>query len=234
MSYCVNCGVELSDTEKQCPLCGVKVFNPLKQGEAEPEKCYPVRVETIDSAAGRRFWVKIVSILLAVPSLICLVSNLLYEGYLSWSLYAVGGIMVLWAFGVSPFLFKKNAAIKWILIDIAALSLYLYLIEYSSLGTWFFPVAFPIVLMAGLLVLLLTAFVQRGIFKELYTVSAIFFAVGLFLVAVEVLIDFYLTTRIQVVWSWFVLISCMGIAFVFIFIERNKKIKEELKRKLHI
>jgi hypothetical protein len=234
MSYCVNCGVELSDTEKQCPLCGVAVYNPLKQDGAEPEKCYPKRVERIDNAAVRKFWVKVVSILLAVPSLICVVSNLLYEGYLSWSFYAVGGILVLWAFGVSPFLFRKKAAVKWILIDIAALSSYLYLISYASSGTWFFPVAFPIVLTAGLLVLLFTTFVQRGFFKGLYIVSAIFFAIGLFLVAVEVLMDYYLFASIHVVWSWFALISCVGIALMFIFIERNKRIKEELKRKLHI
>ncbi len=37
MSYCVNCGVELGDSEKSCPLCLTKVIHPgrkLKSGEA--------------------------------------------------------------------------------------------------------------------------------------------------------------------------------------------------------
>ena len=26
--YCITCGVKLSDTEKQCPLCGTIPFHP--------------------------------------------------------------------------------------------------------------------------------------------------------------------------------------------------------------
>ena len=26
--YCIKCGVELADTEKQCPLCGTLVYHP--------------------------------------------------------------------------------------------------------------------------------------------------------------------------------------------------------------
>ena len=33
--YCVNCGVKLADTEKQCPLCGVEVYHPDILREAE-------------------------------------------------------------------------------------------------------------------------------------------------------------------------------------------------------
>ena len=28
MSYCVNCGVKLKQSEKFCPLCNTKVINP--------------------------------------------------------------------------------------------------------------------------------------------------------------------------------------------------------------
>ena len=43
--YCVNCGVKLADSEKKCPLCGVRVYHPeLKQEEGEylfPQQRYP-------------------------------------------------------------------------------------------------------------------------------------------------------------------------------------------------
>ena len=45
--YCIQCGVQLSDTEKKCPLCGTVVFHPeLKQPDASPlypEDRYPAR-----------------------------------------------------------------------------------------------------------------------------------------------------------------------------------------------
>ena len=34
MSYCVNCGVELSPSERRCPLCGTEVMNPRSPGRS--------------------------------------------------------------------------------------------------------------------------------------------------------------------------------------------------------
>ena len=31
MSYCVNCGVKLKNSEKVCPLCNTEVINPKKE-----------------------------------------------------------------------------------------------------------------------------------------------------------------------------------------------------------
>ena len=45
--YCIKCGVELSDTEKACPLCGTVPYHPqMKRQEAEPlypQMVYPSR-----------------------------------------------------------------------------------------------------------------------------------------------------------------------------------------------
>lgn len=235
MSYCVNCGVELAETEKKCPLCGVKAVNSAAVNGDDIDQQYPKRIETIESLIDRQFWVKIISIFLAVPALICLACNLLYDGTVSWSLYPIGGITVIWAFCVSPFIFKKPAAIKWIIIDIFAVSLYLYLLEYiTNSGAWFLPVALPIAAGVGMLVLIITLLIQYKKLKYLYIVSAIFFALGLLMIGVEILIDYYFAQTIHIIWSWFVLITCVAVAFIFIFIERKKKLKEELRRRLHI
>ena len=35
--YCVNCGVQLADTEKSCPLCGTVCYHPeISRTEAAP------------------------------------------------------------------------------------------------------------------------------------------------------------------------------------------------------
>ena len=234
MSYCVNCGVELGDSEKQCPLCGVKVVNPAQQ-PCEAEQKYPKRIEKIESAIDRQFTVKIISIFLAVPALICLACNILYDGRVSWSFYPIGGLVVVWAFCVSPLLFKRPAAIKWILIDIAAASAYLYLMEqFTNSGGWFLPLALPIVLTVGLMALLITVMIQYQTLRGLYIVSAVFFAISLLMLEVEALLDSYLAHELHLLWSWFVGIACVAVALTFIFIERKIKLKEELKRRLHI
>ncbi len=35
--YCMNCGVRLGDSEKRCPLCGLRVYHPdLETPRGEP------------------------------------------------------------------------------------------------------------------------------------------------------------------------------------------------------
>ena len=42
MSYCVNCGVELDATLKDCPLCNTPVINPRELKEAQKRTPFPV------------------------------------------------------------------------------------------------------------------------------------------------------------------------------------------------
>ncbi|MDP2892496.1 MAG: DUF6320 domain-containing protein [Bacillota bacterium] len=234
MSYCVNCGVELDKPEKKCPLCGVKVINPRQNKSSGIDKEYPenrdIHVPLIDKA----LWVKLLSIILATPAVICLILNLFYNGTVSWSLYAIGGIAVAWSLGVSPFLFKKPAAIKWIIIDVAAVLGYLKLIEYLAVNTWFLPVALPIVLGAALFTLVITVLIQRHVLKDLNIPCAIFLAIGLLLVGVEIVLDLHFTGTLRVEWSWIVLVSCMAMATTLAVLERQKKAKEKLRRRFHI
>ena len=42
MSYCVNCGVELDASLRECPLCHTPVINPVEAGKEFPPSPYPV------------------------------------------------------------------------------------------------------------------------------------------------------------------------------------------------
>ena len=41
MSYCVNCGVELDNSVKQCPLCNTMVINPRVTEVRDIENSFP-------------------------------------------------------------------------------------------------------------------------------------------------------------------------------------------------
>ena len=38
--YCVNCGVQLADSQKRCPLCSTVLFHP-ELSQPEGEQLYP-------------------------------------------------------------------------------------------------------------------------------------------------------------------------------------------------
>ena len=76
MSYCVNCGVELTASAKSCPLCDTPVINPnlLNKNDAEPG--YPERIE-IPKSSRKRYFATIISLLMLLPNIVCIFTNLM-------------------------------------------------------------------------------------------------------------------------------------------------------------
>ena len=100
MSYCVNCGVELSPSEKTCPLCSVEVVNPRQPYDEKAVRPYPRRLDPINAriyAAGglALVWVFAVpSFLIRKPGF----SKLLLPDILALLLYL---LMIAWLRGPS-------------------------------------------------------------------------------------------------------------------------------------
>jgi hypothetical protein len=234
MSYCVNCGVELARTEKKCPLCGIQVINPAELMAFDEGGAFPKRKEPLESAFDKGLWIKLVTIILAVPAVICIVSNMLVFTEVSWSLYVVGGLVVGWTFCVSPFLFKRYFPLLWIVANTVASLGYLYLIEVLSQNRgWFMPLALPIVLGIAVLSLAIVILIGKKVLRELYTAAGIFMAAGLLSVLVDGSISLYLEGSLRIGWSWFSLISCVAMSGALILIQGQLNMKEKLKRRLH-
>lgn len=233
MSYCVNCGVQLDRAEKKCPLCGVEVLNPAEV-DFSGERAFPERREPVQSAFDRDLWLRLVSILFAVPAAICFVANMLLPTQPFWALYVIGGLAVGWTFCVSPFLFKRYFPLLWIVGNTVASLGYLYLIEcLSATRGWFMPLALPIVLGIAVLSLGVIVLMQRKVLVELNAAAGIFGALGVLTVLVELSVSLYVTGALHMVWSWYSLISCAAMAAVLVIIQRKLIVKEKMKRKLH-
>ena len=232
MSYCVNCGVELEAAQKTCPLCGVKVINPLAP-VCEEKVTYP-RYRDEFKKKDRLFWIKFISVLLAVPIITCILSDLLVTKYLSWSAYAVAGVLLLWVLSTSPLYFKKFSTIKLLLIDFSAIIVFLAVIEATTSGkAWFVAIAFPIcayLLIGSLAVVFFHKFLSLS---GLGISAAILIGIGIMIPGLEVLIDLYNTGTINLFWCWFVTASTFSVAALLILLGNNKKFKTELEKRLH-
>lgn len=235
MSYCVNCGVELMRSERKCPLCGVEVLNPLEPGGVPGDEAFPRVREPVESAFDRGLWIKIVSIALALPAAVCFASNVVFHSSEYWSLYVIGALVVAWTFCVTPFLFRRYFPLIWIVANTGVSLGYLYLLEYlSGAGGWFLPLALPIVLGVAFLSFVIIALIHLKVLRQLFTASAVFLAIGLLSVLVEISVNMYTGGEFRMAWSWFSLMSCMATAGALVLIERKLIIKEKLKRRLHI
>ncbi len=232
MSYCVNCGVELEAAQKKCPLCGVIVINPLVP-QQEEKKTYPKARDEFKKK-DRLFWIKFISVLLAVPIITCILSDLLVTKHLSWSLYVVASVSLLWVLSTSALYFKKFSIIKKLIIDIAAIVVFLSTIEAAVGGrVWLFPIALPICAY-----LLVSALAVIGISRllglsGLGIAAAISISIGIMIPGLEILIDLYNTGAVSLFWCWFVTAPCLSVAALLILLDNNKKFKMEFEKRLH-
>ena len=88
--YCINCGVELADSETVCPLCGTRVFHPdMPRQQGEPP--FPPDPMGHPEEVNRSGVLFILTMLAVLPIVICILCDWSVNGAILWSGYAAGG-----------------------------------------------------------------------------------------------------------------------------------------------
>lgn len=230
--YCVNCGVKLADTERQCPLCGVVAFHPdLVRGEEEP--LYPQQHDSVPHVNSRAAQI-IVTTLFLLPFLITLLCDLQINGTVTWSGYVMGALLVGYVTFVLPFWFRKPNPVIFVPCDFTAVGLYLLYIDLASDGAWFLSFGFPVVGFVGLVVTAVVAllrYLRRG---RLYIIGGAFVALGVFMPVMEYLI--YITFHYSrfAAWSLYPLVALVLLGGMLIFLAICRPARETMERKFFI
>ncbi len=160
--YCINCGVQLGNQERRCPLCGMPVVLP--EGVAVTGKpLYPQKSSVVPEK-GRKAFPVIMSALYAMAVVVVLLCDGL-NGVFRWCGYAIGGMLVSYVGWILPGWFRKPNPVIFTPCFFAAAALYLMYIDLVVGGSWFLSFAFPV---TGSFCLLTTAvvtllyYVRRG------------------------------------------------------------------------
>ena len=235
MSYCVNCGVELAEGEKYCPLCNTEVINPNRPEPAAPRRPYPPRVHRIQSRVNKLFWAQLLSLLLGATAIICCLIDLLVSSAAQWSLYVLLSLLLIWLYVAPLLLLRRPTFLKCLFIDSAGTLVFLFAIELlTNPGTWFLPFGMPLLLWGTALTLLAYLILKHGKIKGLYLAIIPILGIAFFLVGLESLIALYFFDHFQLNWSLFAAVPLVTLAGVLVLMEKNKKLKAEISRRLHI
>ncbi len=230
--YCVNCGVELADSEKRCPLCKTVVYHPdIKQGEAKP--LYPP-YENNPVMVNKKGVLLIISVLFGIIALIAMLIDSKITNDVSWSGYAIGGLLLVYVVTVLPTWFRFPNPVIFSAADFVAAGLFLFYINHQTGGKWFLTLALPLPLFACAIVVTMTAllhYVRRG---ELYIFGGSVIAVGFFTVAVELLVNYTFGIEGLFAWSIYPFGACFVIGMLMIVIAICKPLQNILKKKFFI
>lgn len=237
MSYCVNCGVELEPSAKRCPLCSTPVINPnTVDKETEMPPVYPIQSELLVERKIKRTTALLITIILFVPLIVCPLCNVLITGEMSWSKYAVLGILLGWVLIVPPLLMSHSVVLKSAWLDFAALAVFLFLL-FRTVNTeynWFEQLAMPILSLIMLMFLLTYLIIARKKLRPIIIISLLSFLSGIFCVSVDILTSMFLGKGIMTYWSLPVVIACTSISVIFLIISHLTKLKQIIKKRMHI
>ena len=233
MSYCVNCGVELEASLQECPLCHTPVINPKEKNKQRTTSPYPTDKGQVEVVKRKDLGI-LVSVVLIATGATCLLLNLLVFNSSLWSLVVIGSCLCLFVFSFPAIFYSKTPIYLSLLADGLSVAVYLFLITFlTSSNEWFWHLGLPIV---ALLTALAELFPLLARFLPLNILSCalcIFIEIPVFCVSLELLIRHVLQHPYRITWSAVVLTVCVIIDIALITILAKKRLRNEVRRRLH-
>ena len=230
--YCVKCGVKLADTEKVCPLCGTAVWHPeVKQGTGSP--LFPTEKGNPPQRKRSFLLQYILTFLFLLPAVLVVECDLQFNGTVTWSGYVLGGLVLAYIAGALPLWFRKPNPVIFVPSFFAAVLVFLWYIDWTVRGGWFFTFAFPVVGVFALIVTAVTVLLhclRRG---KLYIFGGACILTGALTVLLEHLL--HVTFRLPVIgWSMYPCTTLALIGGVLIFLAICEPARETVERKLFL
>ena len=231
--YCIKCGVELADSEKLCPLCGLKVYHPEIEKPKNIEYPYP-KFERINEQVSRFGIMMVLTIIFLLPILLTLICDISINHTVSWSGYVVGGIVTAYVIFILPLWFRRPNPVIFVPVDFATIGAFVLYIDLVNRGGWFLFFAFPLITGIGLIVtavVTLMKYIPKG---ALYIIGGAFITFGAFTVLIDHLVNITFNTGRGIFWAWYPLTVFVVLGLLLIFIAICKPLRETLKRKFFI
>ena len=234
MSYCVNCGVELDKSAKECPLCNTPVLNPRElERELQPQRPFPTEKGQVETVKRKDLGILMSMVVLATAATCGILNAFVFRENL-WSLAVIGACIVLWVILIPAVIYTKQPVYVSLLYDGGAVALYLFMLSYltGSRG-WLRGLGLPITILVTVIAEILTFCICR-LPKSFLTVALyIFTAAGLLCMGLEILIDRYMIDHIALSWSAVVLTVCGILDIAIITLLSRRRLRNAVRRRLH-
>lgn len=239
MSYCVECGVRLADSEAVCPLCNTKVINPNNpSGSTTADRPYPSNIEQQITGLKRRELAWVLMFFLLLPVGATVIIDLLTGSSpfaLNWSLIVIGAGALLGVWILVPLLFSHINLYAAIAVDFLAVAGFLAIIAvYAGSWEWCLKLGIPIAICTGITVCVIAAIIRSARLRPLTRAALSFITLGVYIVALELIIDYASYGYLAIRWSVYVIVPLLFVALLLFYISRKPRLMDELRRRLFV
>lgn len=180
----------------------------------------------------RYSFIKVITIDIYAVTVFLVSLDLYSGGFLSWSVYPVASLLLVWVFFLLAFLFGSKNPHFIVIIGYISTALYLYLIEQATKSRWFFELALPILSLLSVLaalVLILFRFIRGAGLTGL-----IFSALSIFCIGTEIFINRFVYNEISLFWSLIVAGVFIPVSIFLFFVQSNEEFRIYLQKKFHL
>lgn len=232
MSLCKNCGVELEDGLKICPLCGKDQDNT--DSHQNNSDNLPSGIIQIQKKERKKYFWELSAIIAFSGIVVCTIVDLVTSRELKWSLIADISLLAIWSI-VTLFMFAAGRL--WLILPGAMLSVLaaLFTIDLVASGEpWFFQIALPLTLALFLSAGIVAALLGTEHFRGFNIIAASLIVLSGFFIVTEIIVDHYLVDVVDLRWSLIAAVSIFPLALIFLFFHYRIKKGKRLDSFFHI
>ncbi len=232
MTICVNCGVELDDGLKICPLCGK---DPEKKIEQEPlSDSFPSDIIQLQKKENRKYLWELSGVLAFSGIAVCTILDLLTGKGLNWSLFSDISITAAWII-MTLYLYVYKRTLALVTLQMLVILTALFFISLITAGkVWFFPVGLPLTVAAFIAAGTVIVLYRVAHFKGLNIIASAFIALSGYCIITEIVFDKYKNGLLDLQWSLIVAVSVLPVALLFFFFHYRLKKGNRLDSFFHI
>lgn len=235
---CRNCGVELEDSIRACPLCGEPTIDErpgtsspsFTYGERYPSSLTPVQM----SQPQKKFTWEIVSIILLSGAMATFVVDFIINRRIIWSEYPVAICLTIFCY-LSLFAFWNQSTLLKMAGGLLLSSLSLVILDaVTGRLRWSIRLAIPLLLISNLIVSALIAVIRQSRNKGINLIAYVFLGAALLCIAIEGILSLFETGWLQWQWSVIVAACIMPVVVVLLFVNFRLKRGRSLKKTFHV
>lgn len=152
MPYCSRCGVEVEDSVAVCPLCKAPIQHFAEDAARQGEPSYPQHIidpgdaYRLSRAERRRMSVELLTLVAGLATAALFLLDMFSDGALSWSLYAIGSVAVVWLLSVLPLIVAGRPRLLATLMLFAVIAYLCFIDALDGSLDWSLALGAPIAL----------------------------------------------------------------------------------------
>jgi hypothetical protein len=229
MNICKQCGVELEDDIKSCPICYTQISSGKVLRSNIPDQLPP---EGGKRHLMQRILWQITVVLLLSGVVATLIINLSIVGRVTWSIYPISICLMILSYA-SLMALWRTAIIFQLFGGWFISALILVLVNQSSQGNWPILLALPILSAINIIGIVLYFLLVSLKTKGLNVLALIFVSFAVSSLAIEAIISMYFKGEIRLGWSVIVAACLLPVTTTIVFMYFRTRSNSDLQKIFH-